>query len=407
MTSKKHYLIPLITSAYVLLLLIGSTYPFTDWQWPNDDNWLDSFESSIRYIPRSDFIINFLIYIPLGIFISILLRKRVQSGALLITSVLVATSFAFLMETLQLFIPSRAHSFIDLSMNAMGALTGALMHHFTKKHSAMGRHLRNIRYQWFKRGRYAELGMVIIGLWALSEITPLAPAFNVEVIALDYQQLSQQLLQFSQLDLYLLIAFSFEIFALFLITELVLIRQSTSLFVFGIFAGIIIYLKLPVADINLHAEYLWGLITGIAFYFFSQKQKREQRIKLAMYALFFAYLISQLNHPAQLSAEDFNSFNWLPFDSDAKRITRVTEILNIAWIFLALSFFTLSIKQETIKLNGLIGLAIVTSIAFLLEWQQQSLQDTSADITDVLVAMFAWALPYFHPEIRQGPRIKR
>lgn len=404
MTSKKHYLIPLITSTYVLLLFIGSTYPFTDWQWPNYENWLESFESSIRYIPRSDFIINFLIYVPLGIFSSILLRKRVHNRTLLITSVLLATSFAFLMETLQLFIPSRAHSFIDLSMNAMGALTGALIHHFTKKHSAMGRYLRNIRYKWFKRGRYAELGMVIIGLWALSEVSPLAPAFNFELIALDYQQLSQQIFQFSQLDIYLIIAFSFEIFALFLITELVLIDKSTSLFVFGIFAGIIIYLKLPVADISLHAEYLWGLIAGIAFYFFTQKQKKELRIKLVMYALFFAYLINQLNHPAQLSAEDFNSFNWLPFDSDAKRISRVTEILNIAWIFLALSFFTLSIKQTSIKLNGVIGLAIVTSVAFILEWQQQSLQNTSADITDVLVAMFAWTLPYFHPEIRQGPK---
>jgi len=85
----------------------------------------------------------------------------------------------------------------------------------------------------------------------------------------------------------------------------------------------------------------------------------------------------------------------------------VTEILNIAWIFLALSFFTLSIKQVMVKRNGVIGLFVVGVIAFSLEWQQQTLQNTSADITDVLIAMFAWALPYFHPEIQRGIKLKQ
>jgi len=404
MSSKKHYLIPLITSTYVLLLLIGSTYPFTDWQWPAPGNWLNSFEHSMRYVPRSDFIINFLIYIPLGLLISILLRKQINYFPLLITSTAIATGFGLIMEALQLFIPPRAHSFIDLSMNASGAFAGALIHHFTKKHSKSGNYLRDIRYKWFRQGRYAELGLVIIGLWALSEISPLAPTIKFELIAVEYSNFTQHLFAYSGLNFFTITAFAFEIVALFLITEFILNNKTTSLFVFGVFAGVVIYLKLPVADTRLAPEYVWGLIAGIGFYFVTQKQSINSRTKLVMYALFLAYLISQLNHPPQILSENFNAFNWLPFDSDAKRINRVTELLNIAWIFLALSFFTLSIKQANVKKNGLIGLSLIGIVTLLLEWQQLTLQNTSADITDVMVAMFAWALPYFHPEIRRGGR---
>ncbi len=401
MPSKKHYLIPIITSTYVLFLFIGSIYPFTDWQWPSFNDWASSFESTTRYVPRSDFIINFLIYVPLGILVSIQMRARFASFSLLAVSTILATSFGLLMEIFQLFIPSRAHSLIDLSMNATGAFTGALLHHLTKKHSTLGRQLRHIRYQRFKRGRYSELGLVIIALWALSELSPFAPSLDFKEIANNYNHFIQQLSYSEKWDLFKLLAFALEIFALFLITEFILSKKASSLFVFGVFAGIIIYLKLPIADTPLTPEFFWGLIAGIALYFITQNKTTELRTRLVIYALILAYIINQLNHPAQHA---INAFNWLPFDSDAKRINRITELLNITWIFLALSFFALSISQQAIKTNGAIGLFLVTIVALSLEWQQQTLQNTSADISDVLIAMFAWSLPYFHPEIRRGGR---
>jgi len=402
MSPRKHYLIPIITITYILLILIGSIYPFTDWHWPTEGGWLDSFENTTRYVPRSDFIVNFLIYIPLGALASILLQNRINLYFLLLTSTCVASGIGATMELLQLFIPSRAHSLIDLSMNASGALAGALTHHFTKKHSILGKHLRQIRYKWFKKGRYSELGLVIIAIWALSELSPLAPSLDLNTIILDYNNFTKDLFNLSAWNYFSIMAFALEIFALFLIIELVLKAKSNCLIIFGAFACMIIYMKLPVADTHLSAEHFWGLIIGIALNFSLQNRTIELRTKLVMYALFLTYLINQLNHPAQLPTDSLNTFNWLPFDSDAKRINRVTEILNITWIFLALSFLTLSIKQKKLKRNGAIGLIVATIVALILEWQQQTLQNSSADITDVLVAMFAWSLPYFHPEIRKG-----
>ncbi len=401
MPTKKHYLIPLITSTYLLLLLVGSLYPFTDWQWPAYENWINSFENTTRYVPRGDFIINFLIYVPLGILVSIQLRDRFHTYLLLAASALLATSAGLLMETLQLFIPSRAHSFIDLSMNASGAFVGALLHFSTQKHSSLGKRLRHIRYLWFKRGRYAELGLVIIALWALSELSPFAPTLDFKMLAFDYNHFTNGLFNTEKWDHFTIFAFALEIFALFLITEFVLIKKNSSLFVFGVFAGIIVYLKLPIADTQLMPEFFWGLMLGIALYFATHTKPQELRTKLVIYALIMAYIINQLNHPTQIS---ISTFNWLPFDSDEKRLNRITELLSIAWVFLALSFFTLSIKQQATKIHGAIGLLIVGAVAFLFEWQQQTLQDASADISDILVAMFAWSLPYFHPEIRRGIR---
>jgi len=402
MSSKKHYLVPLITSAYVLVLLLGSIYPFTDWVWPINDQWLTSFESETRYVPRSDFIINVLIYVPLGLLISILLRQHIRYSFLLICSTLIASGVGLSMEFLQFFIPSRAHSFIDLMMNTLGSFTGALLHHFTKKHSTLGQQLRVIRYTWVIRGRYSELGLIVIALWALSEVSPLAPALNMNAMVHDYIMFTHHLIDSEQWQLLNIIGFGFEVFALFLVTELVLINKTGTLFIFGIFAGIILYLKIPVADINLSADHFWGLILGMALFFLTKDRKLEYRTFLVMMALIITYAIAQLNHPVHLSIQDYNTFNWLPFDSDAKRINRVTEILSITWIFLALSFFTLSLKQSDVKKNGLIGLLFVMLVTFVFEWHQQNLQDTSADITEVIIPMFAWALPYFHPEIRKG-----
>jgi len=402
MSSKKHYLIPIILAAYALLLLIGSTYPFFEWQLLEFSEWFASFESETRYVPRSDFILNILIYIPLGLLISILLRTRVEGSLLLVYSSLIAAGFALGMELIQSFIPSRAHSFIDLLMNSIGSFAGALIHHVTKKHSTLGKKLRSLRYSWFMKGRYAELGMVIIALWALSEISPLAPALKVSMLLNDFALFTQGLLDVSQWQWLNILSFGFEIFVLFYITECILVNKNSTQFIFGIFAGIIIYLKIPVADIQLSPDFFWGLILGIGLYFGFKNQTTKIRILLAIGALVSTYLIHQLNYPSHSSIENYTAFNWLPFDSDAKRINRVTEILNIAWTFLALSFLTLSLKQTYIKKNGAIGLGIVIIVAFITEWQQQFLQHTSADITEVLIAVFAWALPYFHPEIRRG-----
>ena len=153
---------------------------------------------------------------------------------------------------------------------------------------------------------------------------------------------------------------------------------------------------------SLLAEQFYGLIISIALYQLTNCLSRKQRIVLAIYAIIFAYVFEQLDHLAFPGATDFHSFNWIPFNFQFGRIFHIREILNTVWIFLALSFLVLSLQPEEKKKTFFIGIALVTLICFTIEWQQQYLQKTYADITDVLVAAITWGTPFLHPLIRQG-----
>jgi len=399
---RKHYILPVLTVIYLLLLTYGSLYPVTTWQWPEIDNWLASFEQKTRYVPRSDFIINFLIYVPLGLLLSISLKDRFAHRYLFILILLISTIISFLLENLQMFIPSRAHSFIDFGMNVTGAFVGAVLFQLTTSKTQLGQHLRKIRYRWFIEGRFVDLGLVIVGIWLLSELSPFIPSLQVQAFYETFTLLKSSLFDLSDLGYLKVLSFCLEIFALLVIAEMILKNKAATLLSFAAFAGIVLYLKIPVVDTELTAELIYGHLAGAALYFFLGTINSETRIYLAIYALVLAYIINQLNYVPIYQTEEIRPFNWMPFNNESKRIFRITEILNITWTFLAISFFILLLHPKNKSSTWVIGCCAIFVLSFTLEWQQQGLKSANADITDVLVSLFAWSVPFFHPIIRQA-----
>ena len=111
---------------YILILILGSLHPIFSWQWPKHGNWLASFERETRYTPLNDLIINFLIYVPLGMLVAYIQRKKLKNWLLFFLIWLRLSALSLSIEFFQVFIPSRAQSFIDFGMNSLGAGTGVL-----------------------------------------------------------------------------------------------------------------------------------------------------------------------------------------------------------------------------------------------------------------------------------------
>jgi len=109
---------------YFLLLIYGTWFPLTDWEWSLGG--ISGFLAMdlFAYTTRSDFIINLMIYIPFGFFTVHMLPAPPASR--LIIAVLLGGLVSTGLEFGQTFLPARITSLSDIILNTTGTLLGAL-----------------------------------------------------------------------------------------------------------------------------------------------------------------------------------------------------------------------------------------------------------------------------------------
>ncbi len=154
---------------YVLFLAIGSLYPFSGWL-PLAD-WSLKFLTAPwpRFITRTDLATNLLVYTPLGYALALwfsapgLRRRGVVLGAC--AGVLVS----FVLESSQQLMPGRIASNLDLLVNGLGALTGALLALHHGRWLRAGHALQRWRTRWFHAGMSTNVGLALLLLWFLAQ----------------------------------------------------------------------------------------------------------------------------------------------------------------------------------------------------------------------------------------------
>ena len=177
---------PILATAYALLIVYGSLYPFSGWL-PGQDMLAFLTAPWPRYIIRSDVIINLLIYLPMGLLAARAMRYQLRPGIAVIATTVLCLLLSLAMESLQALLPDRVSSLLDLQLNGLGGLGGALLARLTVHPPGSLRKLAALRREWFLPGRAMDLGLVALGLWALSQLTPL-------LLSLDTNTLSKGLL---------------------------------------------------------------------------------------------------------------------------------------------------------------------------------------------------------------------
>lgn len=161
---------------YSLLIVYASCYPFAEWR----NQGLDFFDFLWAPMPKYwtvfDVLINAVGYIPLGFLAFLAVRQNYANGWCLLIALLCSLLLSIAMETMQGFMPLRVSSNLDVLLNALGGLLGALMAWF-----ASGLGLVNlwgeIKAQWFvgeTRG-----AMVLLALWPVALIFPTEIPFGL------------------------------------------------------------------------------------------------------------------------------------------------------------------------------------------------------------------------------------
>ena len=161
-----------LVAAYALLIVYASLHPFAGWV----DNgatplaWLAM--GPPRYITAFDVTANLLAYLPLGFLGVLALFPLARGVRATVIAFLLSTLLSAGLESLQTYLPSRYASNIDLAANATGALIGTLMGVGAARLLLRDGGLQALRYRLFRAGAPIDMGLVLLGLWLFSLLSP-------------------------------------------------------------------------------------------------------------------------------------------------------------------------------------------------------------------------------------------
>ena len=292
---------------WALLVAYASLYPFWPLRLPASDALAGAFAIS-GYVLRSDVVLNGIAYIPFGLLLALHFRSR---GLLhpLVRAVLCCAAFSFAMETLQLFIPGRVTSAVDLATNTAGAAIGAAAF-LDPVYSMATRPLGAVRERLVIAGGKGDAGLVLLMLWLLAQLNPALPFFGAGDIAQGVAP-DHGALQWAA------VAIGICGFGLFVST--LLASDAGSLRVVLTLLSVALWLKFATASVMLqpHADAEWagggrvvGIAVGLGAFFALRRVARATRMYLAIVTILAAALFSKMFAPYS-GIEDFlRVFRW-------------------------------------------------------------------------------------------------
>jgi VanZ family protein len=167
-----------LAALYALSIVYASLQPFGAWldpepgtpffllaPWPS--RWL-----------RYDVLLNVVAYAPLGFFTALLPRSAAPVRRVAI-GVLCGFALSFAMETLQMFLPRRDASTVDLLSNTAGAMIGGTIAGALTRAAGGKAEREGTRARLFLGGRLGDVGIALLVLWIAAQINPAIPLFAV------------------------------------------------------------------------------------------------------------------------------------------------------------------------------------------------------------------------------------
>lgn len=375
---------------YTLLLIYGTLYPF-NWHWDATLT-LEPFLHWPKRLSKSDFITNLLVYIPLGLLLGQLLKKYLSLAVTAFVATLIGTLLSFSLEYLQQMLPNRVSSLADLTLNSAGSLIGAGLSSVFSGTSIFYRKLSYFREQWFHQGSVANVGLIVIGLWMLSQLMPLLPSLDMGTFRHGLRPIWYTLNDLSAFDFWQASTYTLNIFALSALSALIIKPDRPHLLLLCGFVLVVLFLKVPVIGRQLSLEALSGALTGIILY--SIIRPRNAAGNMAAIALVLALVVDTVHaNPYTTLLRDIN---WIPFRGQMRTMMGLSDLFASLWPFAALAFVVINKKPINIKAVAITGAVLVFGFAFALELLQQFIPGRYPDITDVLLATAGWTLAWWY-----------
>jgi len=175
---QRTFLPHMLALLYGLAIAYASLQPFAPWIPPPAGTPFWTFAPWPPRWTRFDVIANVLAYLPFGVFVA-LIPRRASPLIRIGVALAVGATLSFSMETLQMFLPTRDASLIDLFANSSGSLAGGLIGGTLVRAARTRRLLSAAREMAFLSGRLGDLGIALLALWLTAQTNPGIALFAV------------------------------------------------------------------------------------------------------------------------------------------------------------------------------------------------------------------------------------
>jgi VanZ family protein len=382
-------------------LIYGTLYPWQGWRVPSEVEQRLAFEHGWK-ASYSDIFTNVIVYIPLGFLLAYAVISR-SSIAKLFVALLGGALLSFLLESLQIYLPTRVPSLLDLVFNAIGAFVGGGVFIAFCPQGEIYTRLLLIRQAHVRSGALASASLFLLGVWAISQTIPWMPSLDISSLRQKLKPLWYVLTQQTSLEIDQIIVYILEIAALGLISALALKPDKLAFWWFAAFVSVVFILEVPVAGHPLTPEAIVGTGMGMLCFALLCKLPSRAAILGSITAILGAIVIDELRPGAAVVIP--TDFNWVPFRGHINsNLMGLTNTLIGAWPFLALSLLMLYLRPQRPRMVLIWGGISVFAGMFALEWKQQYIVGRYPDITDAALSLLMWWLPWMYVPLRQEIR---
>jgi VanZ family protein len=161
---------------YGLMIVYASLEPFSGWMMPLPGTPYFLFAPEKARFVRFDVAINVVAYAPFGFFLALIGDRR-SEAARFASGAGIGALLSLAVESIQMLLPTRDASVIDLASNALGASIGALLALAFIRVPGLRALMRRWRHRLFLSNRSGDLGLALLGIWLLSQMNPGIPLF--------------------------------------------------------------------------------------------------------------------------------------------------------------------------------------------------------------------------------------
>jgi VanZ family protein len=163
-----------LASWYAMFIVYASLSPFTGWR-EQGLSFIEMLDAPLMLTYTAfDTAINFLSYLPFGFLTVTALRARYSMLPSLILGLCLGIVLSASMEYLQMYLPARVSSNMDMLSNSTGALLGGLLAANIASWNWFVR-LARWRSVFFHQGKEMDFGLALLVLWMFGQINPSLP----------------------------------------------------------------------------------------------------------------------------------------------------------------------------------------------------------------------------------------
>jgi VanZ family protein len=359
----------LVTVLVAAVIVYGSLYPFEFRIPPSGLGPVGTFLASIGQRPgRGDALANILLYLPLGFFLSLCLRRGPRHSGTLVLAIAISSLMSLSMELAQYYIPGRVTSFNDLATNTLGMVLGS----FAAIVVGAG-----FRMPFIGDVADRPAPSLLVLAWLAYRLYPYVPTIDLHKYwnALKPIVLTPSLTGY---DLCRQTAIWLTVYALI---EAIVLRRRSAVMA-PLFAIVVLCAEVLIVGIVIRLADPVG--AGLAFAVWLILLPLPARLRTGTAGLVVcAYVVALRLEPYTFETAA-REFGWMPFRSLMQGSLSVDTLAFLEKFFLYGSMIYLLGDALGRRLPAAV---IVATLLFMTSWAEAWLPGRSAEITDTLMAL--------------------